>query len=794
MKKTLLLMVSVLISILTYAQTVVPDAQFRTFLTTKYSIQFDNQNAIIPNSVVDTLTLLNVGYQNIADLKGIEAFKSLKIFVCAGNQLQNLNLSGNSKLWKLNFSDNNISKIDLAANAELRALSCGGNPIDSLDLSHQTNLYDFFCENASKLSSVYFGKNDSIVDIWVTSSLINKLDISECSNLRALALTDNKLKKLDISKNPLLQYLSIKNNEVDSINISNNNNLSNIDCSGNKLTNLNVSKLSYLTMLNCSFNQLKKIDVSQNKQLFYLDCSNNQLTSLDIANCRNMNMMDVSNNYNLTCCYVWTTPFPKFGTTVKTLNAPVNFYVAGNKLKDILEHIYNAPTALKKQVTDSVMATIKSFPLIENDTLATFMYRGKEKSVLLTGDAFEWSSTGTTLSNIPETDLWILGQLYETDARLDYKFIADGNWILDPLNKLTCAGGFGNNSELRMPQYQSSPETEYYAGIPHGQVLTQTISSTNLNNSRTIQIYLPPSYSIANKDSFPLAIFHDGLEYISLAKANNTLDYLIAHQKIRPIIGVFIPPVDRPNEYVGSLTPKFTKFISDEILPLVSSQFRVLSAPKYRASIGISNGGDISQHLGFKLSDKIGNVGSFSAGGGYTNEYLSVSKLNLKYYIDAGTYDQAGFLGNNQNFVNWVLKTKGYDYNFKIFHEGHSWGNWKAHLHYALEDFFPYQDSYQDVNPVYSDLNSNMMIENYPNPFRGTTTIRYNCANSGNVKITITDAMGRTVDTLVNQLMPAGTHEVVFNATTLSNGVYFASIYNGSNKANSIKLIQINNN
>ncbi len=794
MKKISLLIVSVLLSVLSFAQNTVPDTHFRAILTSKYNIQFDIQNTIISNSVVDTITLIDVGYQSITDLKGIEAFKNLKILVCAGNKLQNLNLSENTKITSLDFSGNNLSSINLTANSELKILSCGSNLFETLDLSHQKKLYNFYCVDATKLSSINIGKNDSIVFIWVTSSLITKLDVSGCSNLRALAFSDNKLKSLDVSKNPLLQYLSIKNNEIDSIDLSNKNYLSNVECGGNKLLKLSVKELVNLSMLNCSGNLLQKLDITQCKQLTYLDCSNNLLTSIDIANCRNMNMMDISNNYYLTRCYVWTSAFPGNATTVKTLNTPVNYFMAGNKLKGILEHIFTASTAQKKQVTDSIMATISSFPLIENDTLATFMYRGTAKTVLLTGEVFKWSTTGMQMTNIPETDLWLLNQSYEADARLDYKYIVDGNWVLDCLNKFSCASGFGNNSELRMGKYITSPEIEYYAGIPHGQIITQTVSSTILNNSRTIKIYLPPSYSVANKDSFPLAIFHDGLEYISLANANNTLDYLIENKKIRPIIAVFIPPVDRANEYRGTLSDKFTKLISDEILPLISSQFRIFVAAKYRASIGISNGGDISQHLGFKLSDKIGNVGSFSAGGyWYTNEYLGSNKLNLKYYIDAGTYDEVGFLTNNQNFVNWILDLKGYDYKFKIFHEGHSWGSWRAHLHYALEEFFPYQDLFQAVNSVYTDLRSNVIIENFPNPFRTSTTLRYNCANSGYVKIVVTDALGRTLTTLVNREMQPGTHEVVFNTSNTSNGIYFATILVNEIKMNTIKLIQLNN-
>lgn len=788
-------MTSVLFAAYSFAQIVVPDIKFRNFLTKNYSIQFDSQGGLLTKNdyfIIDTITKLDVGFQNIADLKGIEGFTKLETLVCAGNQLQNLNLSANIKLRRLNFSSNSISAIDLTTNTELRGLSCSYNPIETIDLTHQKNLYDFFCTEVPKLSSINIGKNDSLIDIWVTSSLITNLDVSGCSNLRAIALTDNKLKALDVSKNPLMEYISIKNNEVESIDLTGLVHLTNLELSGNKLTSLDVTKTPNLSMLNCSENQLRNLDVSKCNKLFYLECRSNLLRTLDIANCRNMNMLDITNNMNLTRCFVWTIPFAKNGLTVNANFTPVNFFMAGDKLKGVLESIYSAPTAQKKSVVDSIMATILSFPLIENDTLATYIYRGAEKAVLMTGDAFKWSTTGTPLTNIPETDLWILNQNYENDARLDYKYIADGNWILDSRNKLTCAGGFGNNSELRMPKYIVSPETEYYAEIPHGQLISKTAPSINLNNTRPIKIYLPPSYSFSASDSFPLVLFHDGLEYVSLANANNTLDYLIEHKKIRPIIGVFIPPVDRPNEYRGSLTESFTKFISDELLPMITSQYRILKAPKYRASVGISNGGDISQHLGFKLSDKIGNVGSFSAGGyWYTNEYIAASKLNLKYYIDAGTYDEVGFLDNNQYFVNSVLKPKGYEYQFNIFHEGHSWGNWKAHLHYALEYFFPYSDLAQSVEPISNDIRSNSIGANYPNPFRLTTTIRYNCASTNLVKIVITDAAGRTINTLVNKEMEAGTHEVEFTPTNASNGIYFATIFFGSKKMNTIKMIQI---
>ena len=62
---------------------------------------------------------------------------------------------------------------------------------------------------------------------------------------------------------------------------------------------------------------------------------------------------------------------------------------------------------------------------------------------------------------------------------------------------------------------------------------------------------------------------------------------------------------------------------------------------------------------------------------------------------------------------------------------------------------------------------------NYPNPFNPTTTIRYQLAKSGHVRLTVYDVLGRRIATLVDENLPAGTHQVTFNASQLASGVYF---------------------
>ncbi len=59
-----------------------------------------------------------------------------------------------------------------------------------------------------------------------------------------------------------------------------------------------------------------------------------------------------------------------------------------------------------------------------------------------------------------------------------------------------------------------------------------------------------------------------------------------------------------------------------------------------------------------------------------------------------------------------------------------------------------------------------------PNPFDRTTAIRYELDVAARVTLTVSDALGRTVATLVDAPAPAGAHAVTFDAGQLPSGVY----------------------
>jgi hypothetical protein len=64
------------------------------------------------------------------------------------------------------------------------------------------------------------------------------------------------------------------------------------------------------------------------------------------------------------------------------------------------------------------------------------------------------------------------------------------------------------------------------------------------------------------------------------------------------------------------------------------------------------------------------------------------------------------------------------------------------------------------------------LYQNYPNPFNPTTTIAFDLPESGPVKLSVYDMLGRETAVLLNERKTAGHYKIQFDASSLASGIY----------------------
>ena len=341
--------------------------------------------------------------------------------------------------------------------------------------------------------------------------------------------------------------------------------------------------------------------------------------------------------------------------------------------------------AEKQRLVDSLLAALKinGIPCIEQEILAHFIYQDSANGrVEITGDFNNWSENGTAMSRLEGTNLYFYSARFPASARIEYKLRTNGIRMNDPLNpNSSCYGDFSRNSELRMPFYMSPPEIEYYE-IPHGLIKVLQYYDTN----RRIQVYLPPGY-IENAGVYPCAYFHDGNSFLQIGMAKNILDYLIYHKKIKPVIAVFVDPVNRDNEYYYGY--EYMETFVNRIVPYVEKNFRVDHESKNRSILGYSLGGLSALLFARHHPDVFGNCAAFSPAiftGDIIQSYRESPYLSTRFYIDAGTYENWIYTPSRE--LATLMAHKKFVGRFYSWHEYHSICSWRAHLDEALCFFY----------------------------------------------------------------------------------------------------------
>lgn len=248
---------------------------------------------------------------------------------------------------------------------------------------------------------------------------------------------------------------------------------------------------------------------------------------------------------------------------------------------------------------------------------------------------------------------------------------------------------FGGRNDL--PAYL--PECCEQEGVPKGNLSEKKIHRSAIYGGTVSEywIYVPAQYNAARAAT--LMVWQDGQNHINRnggARTLNVIDNLIHQGKIPVGIHVFISPGMQGERRMRSIQydtvdDTYARFLRDEILVDIQSQFNIRRDAYSRAIAGVSSGGICAFNVAWQQPGEFSRVhsliGSFTSiqwrpgdlegGNVYPFKIRKEPKRNIRVWLQDGFEDLENSHGSwplqNIQMAN-SLKMMGYDYHL-------SWGN-----------------------------------------------------------------------------------------------------------------------
>lgn len=355
-----------------------------------------------------------------------------------------------------------------------------------------------------------------------------------------------------------------------------------------------------------------------------------------------------------------------------------------------------ADSAGRSREVDALVSHLRQAgTVMAEDSILTLIYRGSARHVFVAGDPNGWEPGRDEMTRLPGTDLFSFSWTLDPAARIEYKLVVDSAWMLDPLNTLRAAGGFGENSEARMPRYRFPAET-LPRGVPHGSIDTTSFTGSATGGSTGVYVYLPPAYR-SGTGRYPVLYVTDGGEYLARANMNVVIDNLIALGEIAPLIAVFLEPgpdpadprtTTRMSDY--ALNDNFIGALAGDLRPALMKRYRMLDGPRNTAIMGASMGGLIATYAALTHPETFGLCAALSPSYHWKNDTLITLLRNepakdFRMYLSTGTIRDAE---RRARIVRDIMRQKGYALTYAEYPESHNWMNWRGRLREILTTFW----------------------------------------------------------------------------------------------------------
>jgi predicted alpha/beta superfamily hydrolase len=252
-----------------------------------------------------------------------------------------------------------------------------------------------------------------------------------------------------------------------------------------------------------------------------------------------------------------------------------------------------------------------------------------------------------------------------------------------------------------------------FFGAPFGKVsIMPGFESPQLKNTRSLRVYLPPSYEENPAKRYPVLYMHDGQNLFDARTAaygtewgiDETVNRLVATGKMDEIIVVGIDnTADRIPEYTpccdrkygGGRLTGYEAFIVDTVKPAIDKTLRTLPGKQHTAIMGSSLGGIASVVIAQHHPDVFSKAGGVSSSFWWNDKALVhklPARLPVKFYIDAGTSDDGL---EETTLMRDAMLAQGYVAGADLFYfaaegGGHNEKSWAARVDKPLMWFFPW--------------------------------------------------------------------------------------------------------
>lgn len=137
-------------------------------------------------------------------------------------QIDDIALSGNPHLERLDLSMCNLTDVDLSANVNLKWLDVQNNSqLEKLDVSHNAKLTYLSC-SAVKITELDLSGNPELVEVHCIMTQAERIELGDITKIENLNIWNNYLTEIDLSHLSALKDLNVAGNELTSLDVSSN--------------------------------------------------------------------------------------------------------------------------------------------------------------------------------------------------------------------------------------------------------------------------------------------------------------------------------------------------------------------------------------------------------------------------------------------------------------------------------------------------------------------------------------------------------------------------------------------